>query len=309
MDVAAKLYGQGLVGPLGPALQRQLAKEFVVPPLTMLDARQGFWQQRKKLWLKLGIKSEIGRAEGLIGYSPRAMLKSPKGDPGTSVFDPVLAELAYRWWCPAGGRVLDPFAGGSVRGIVASVLGLAYAGIELRPEQVEANRAQLTPDNTGPRPPKWVCADAREALAKAPAADFIFTCPPYGDLERYSDDARDISTYDYPAFMAAMREIIRLAAAKLRQDRFAAIVVGNFRDRKTGGLRDFTGDICRAFELAGLQYYNDAVLCTIVSSASLRARRVFKSGRKLCRTHQNLLVFVKGSWRAAGALCGTENEE
>ena len=43
---------------------------------------------------------------------------------GTSIFDPVLCELAYRWFCPPGGVVLDPFAGGSVRGIVASKLGL-----------------------------------------------------------------------------------------------------------------------------------------------------------------------------------------
>ena len=33
---------------------------------------------------------------------------------GTSIFDPVLCEIAYRWFCPAGGTVLDPFAGGSV---------------------------------------------------------------------------------------------------------------------------------------------------------------------------------------------------
>ena len=37
--------------------------------------------------------------------------------------------------------VLDPFAGGSVRGIVASQLGRGYLGIELAAEQVEANRA------------------------------------------------------------------------------------------------------------------------------------------------------------------------
>jgi hypothetical protein len=39
--------------------------------------------------------------------------------------------------------VLDPFAGGSARGIVASRLGGRYIGIELRAEQVAANVAQL----------------------------------------------------------------------------------------------------------------------------------------------------------------------
>ena len=40
------------------------------------------------------------------------------------------------------GMILDPFAGGSVRGIVASKLGRQYIGHELRQEQVDANRAQ-----------------------------------------------------------------------------------------------------------------------------------------------------------------------
>jgi hypothetical protein len=61
---------------------------------------------------------------------------------GTSIFDPVLCELVYRWFCPPNGVVLDPFAGGSVRGIVASKLGRQYVGIELRPEQCAANRDQ-----------------------------------------------------------------------------------------------------------------------------------------------------------------------
>jgi hypothetical protein len=61
---------------------------------------------------------------------------------GTSIFDPVLCEIAYRWFCPPGGTVLDPFAGGSVRGIVTARLGRPYVGIELRAEQVAANQAQ-----------------------------------------------------------------------------------------------------------------------------------------------------------------------
>ena len=48
---------------------------------------------------------------------------------GTSIFDPVLCELMYSWFCPQGGNILDPFAGGSVRGIVAHYLGYHYDGI------------------------------------------------------------------------------------------------------------------------------------------------------------------------------------
>src|SRR5439155_711922 len=62
--------------------------------------------------------------------------------PGTSIFDPVVCELAYRWFAPEGGTVLDPFAGGSVRGIVASRLGHPYIGIDLSARQIDANRLQ-----------------------------------------------------------------------------------------------------------------------------------------------------------------------
>ena len=46
----------------------------------------------------------------------------------TSIFDPVLCELAYRWSCPQGGTIIDPFAGGSVRGVVAAENVLVCAG-------------------------------------------------------------------------------------------------------------------------------------------------------------------------------------
>ena len=38
-----------------------LAAKFGVPPFPVLDARGGWWQDRKRAWLALGIRSEIGR--------------------------------------------------------------------------------------------------------------------------------------------------------------------------------------------------------------------------------------------------------
>lgn len=36
----------------------------MIPPFTVLNAREGWWQDRKKAWLALGIKSELGRGGG-----------------------------------------------------------------------------------------------------------------------------------------------------------------------------------------------------------------------------------------------------
>jgi hypothetical protein len=41
--------------------RQTLAERFVVPPFSVLDARQGYWQDRKRAWVALGIESELGR--------------------------------------------------------------------------------------------------------------------------------------------------------------------------------------------------------------------------------------------------------
>ncbi len=41
-----------------------LAERFGVPPFSVLDARQGYWQERKRAWIALGIQSELGRGAG-----------------------------------------------------------------------------------------------------------------------------------------------------------------------------------------------------------------------------------------------------
>lgn len=217
------------------------------------------------------------------------------------MFDPVLCELAYRWFAPRGGTVLDPFAGGSVRGVVAARLGLRYHGIDLRSEQITANREQweeirrisstiLVSD------PVWYTGDSQGMDRLLPAdlkADFVFSCPPYGDLEVYSDDPRDLSSMGLDGFRVGYRAIIAAAVARLKQDRFAAWVVGEYRVAG-GGYAGLVPETIRAFEDAGARFYNEAILVTAVGSLPVRAGKPFEATRKLGKTHQNVLVFVKG---------------
>ena len=222
---------------------------------------------------------------------------------GTSIFDPVLCEIAYRWFCPPGGTVLDPFAGGSVRGIVASRLGLRYVGIELRGEQVAANEAQLGLA-TGPSP-RWITGDSRDVsrLAAGVEADLIFSCPPYWNLEVYSDDPADLSTLGKDAFFEAYAKIIAGAVSRLKEDRFAVWVIGDVRDAG-GFFVNLPGRTVEAFEAAGARFYNDAILVTAVGSLPIRAGRQFEASRKLGRTHQNVLVFCKGDPKRATEAIG-----
>lgn len=422
--------------PAQPAEKASLADRFLLPPFSVLDARQGYWQNRKRMWLALGIQSELGRGDaaaraygdhewpathgmsipqmgknnGLLGFSEQARshYKQPNDTPGgspleaatlkngktqrgdgrgrplattfgsgkpgdlaagfkgtnklapggtgkntawihkttegfksgkelideaqrldaspyncyedsddtsrriasaqpqsgTSIFDPVLCELAYRWFCPQQGHILDPFAGGSVRGIVASKLGRKYTGVDLRPEQAEANVVQastITPDNS----PTWVVGDSQNIDELAPGEyDLVFSCPPYFDLEAYSTDPRDLSSMTYEQFLEVYGTIIAKSCAMLKEDRFACFVVGDIRDRQTGNYRGFVWHTVEAFRAAGLELYNEAVLVTSVGSLPIRVGKQFAGYRKLGKTHQNVLVFVKGDAGRASAACG-----
>ncbi|WP_407059256.1 DNA methyltransferase (plasmid) [Ralstonia syzygii subsp. celebesensis] len=286
-----------------------LADQFMVPPFSTLNARDAAWQERKAAWLALGIQSELGRNAPAYAKASEHQ-KAERGAPAqhrTSIFDPVLTELAYRWFCPPAGVVLDPFAGGSVRGIVASRLGRQYIGMELRPEQVEANRDQLPLVRIEDPVPAWHVGDSRQIARQLPdvQADFVFSCPPYADLEKYSDDPADLSTMSYSAFLAAYREVIAGTASLLKPDRFACFVVGDVRDKRgIGPYRNLVSYTIQAFLDAGLQLYNEAILLTAFGSLPIRAGKQFAASRKLGKTHQNVLVFVKGDWKRAVAACG-----
>jgi len=307
MSIDSKLYGVDLFGePLRPTVTSPVSQKFLIPPFTVLNAREGDWQDRKRAWMQIGIQSEVGRDGSMTymqlknapDYYKEAMGAGfVENDTGTSVFDPVICELSYRWFTADRWQVVDPFAGGSVRGIVASCLGRKYWGGELRGEQVDANREQagrICANN----PPAWVQGDSSMTLDDAPAADFVFSCPPYGDLEVYSDDPQDLSAMDWPAFLVAYRAIIAKACGKLKQNRFACFVVGDFRDKR-GNYRNFVSETIRAFLDAGLHLYNEAILVTSVGSACMRVTKQFNAGRKFAKTHQNVLVFVKGDGKKA----------
>ena len=193
-----------------------------------------------------------------------------------------------------------------MRGIVASKLGRRYLGIDLRPEQIAANQAQAAAICDDPSP-TWFEGDSRDltAILAGKEADLVFSCPPYADLERYSDDPRDLSTMDYEAFLNVYRAIIAAAAAALRPDRFACFVVADVRD-KAGRYRRFVSATEQAFEDAGLCLYNEAILVTALGSLPLpiRVGRSFEAARKLGKTHQNVLVFCKGDPKRATEAIG-----
>lgn len=271
-----------------------LRDKFIEPPFSILDTKSGSWAKRKKTWKKIGMKSEVGRDVELIKdtfnskkYGRKTSLKS------VSIFDPALCEVLYHWFCPQGGSILDPFAGGSVRGIVANYLSFNYTGIDIRQEQIDSNRKQAIDILDVDNQPNWYVGDSNEILNDFNKEfDFVFSCPPYTDLEVYSDIKGDISNMKYDEFLIAYEQIIEKSCRLLKSGGFACFVVGEVRDKK-GNYIGFVPDTINAFKKAGLNFYNEGILLDQLGTACMRADRQFSSGKKLVKVHQNVLIFKK----------------
>ncbi len=262
----------------------------MITPFSILDTRTKDWKRRKEeLINRYGIKSELGRDN----------LESRSGfwevDNYVSIFDPVLTENMMNWFCPKNGDILDPFAGGSVRGIIAEESGFNYTGIDLSEKQIESNREQSDK-------PNWIVGNAMDVIPTLEQQfDFVFTCPPYHDLEKYSDKPDDISNMSYDDFIYSLKTIFRQSYTKLKDNRFFVVVVSEIRevsktgDYKIGKYKGFVPDVIKMCEELGLSFYNDLILFNSQHQASRTGKTYFNRNRKIPSVHQNVLVFVKGN--------------
>jgi len=264
----------------------------MIKPFSILDSRTKEWQERRR-WLinTYSIKSELGR-ESTISKSRFWDTE----ENSVSIFDATLCEKMYEWFSLKGGKVLDPFAGGSVRGIIACEMGLEYDGIDLNYLQIKANKLQSDK-------PNWIVGDCEKELTllKDESYDYIFTCPPYHDLEIYSDSPDDLSNMDYENFLKKYKSIIKQTYTKLKPNRFFTIVVSEIRELtktgnyKIGSYKGFVSDTIKIFEEVGYKFYNDMILINSQHSASKVSETYFKRNRKVPSVHQNVLTFVKGN--------------
>jgi DNA modification methylase len=281
-----------------------LADKYLMCPTSVLNKRDPKWSELKRKWLKLGIKSELGRIEKInkdlrgsnkenYSYMDRFKYEAVGVGNTFSIFDPVLCEIIYKWFCPDGGKILDPFAGGSVRGIVANKLGFKYTGIELREQQCLSNREQAIEILEINNQPQWYCGDSDLVLNDKFIIDYdlLFSCPPYMGLEVYSDLPEDLSNMKDVDFEIKYNSIIKKSCNLLKKGGYAVFVVGDLRDKK-GYQKDFTGMTKQSFIKAGMKLYNELILIEPVGSKAMTLERGFKNG-KLAKVHQNVYIFVK----------------
>ena len=279
---------------------------FGVPPFSILDTRQGYWQDRKRYWNDLiGDKGES--RENTLAAKGSIM----ENIGSVSILDAVLCEIISRWFGKPDFHAFDCFAGDTIFGYVAATMGMTFTGIEIRPEQVRLNNEKVAKSEISA---KFICDDAlnMDKHIEDNSMDLFFSCPPYADLEVYSDQPNDLSNMSHDDFFEVYKKCLMNTYKKLKNNRFAVVVISEVRN-KAGKYIGLVPATINFMEEAGYQYWNELILVNSAGTLPLRAANYMHVNRKVGRMHQNILVFFKGDSgqikKEFGNVVGTLNME
>jgi len=127
--------------------------------------------------------------------------------------------------------------------------------------------------------------------------DLVFTCPPYWNLEKYSDIPADLSNVDdYESFLYQMSFVFDVCRRAMSPNAYCCFVVSDFRDYSEGRKRvnrlvPFVADMIHAGERSGLCLYDKVILRKPLGTAPARTK--LWNNRKTVRIHEELLVFTR----------------
>lgn len=277
--------------------KKNLSDWFIVPPFSILNVATDTWQARKKIWMKrINDKAQV-RSNVLRNYTQVGVdFMNIKGDT-TSILDPVLCEVLLHWFTEENHICFDPFAGDTVFGFCSSFKGRVFKGIELRQEQCDFNNSVVFEHGLNAT---YICDDAVNVAKhiENESVDFLFSCPPYADLEVYSNLDNDLSNMDYDVFFDVLSQVFTECYTRLKENRFAVIVIGEVRHKDTGAYIGLVPTIIQIMMKSGFHYYNEIILATPVGNLMMRAGRYMSQNRKVGKQHQNVLVFYKGNMNA-----------
>lgn len=261
-------------------------------PYSIINRQADGWPDRSNM-LRAMLPEDMGRNDGLASDIDRLSehFKDWSGnETGTSIFDPCISEWCYTMFKPSS--VLDPFCGGPSRGYVAAMMGIRYKGFDVRAEQLDVNRQRIDQFATQPN----YVLSCYSKYKDSDTYDMIMTCPPYGDLEVYSELKDDISNKSPEQFADAYRAIINKAWSALNVGGHACIVVGNYRRKKVHiDLEVLTKSIIMD---CGGDIIGDCIIVDPIGSKAMIGKSHLERYGLITRCHQYLVIARKNKVKA-----------
>ena len=260
------------------------------------DVRKESWESGYKTSLENWNTRDKLTRKKMAGSFSRGKEKKIKHN--VSIFNPELAIRCINLYAPPigepGPRVgtcYDPFAGGGTRAIVAAKSGMDYVGVEIRLEEIVEIHRRAKNVNVNV---KIIEGDSQSVPElEDESADFLLTCPPYYNLEKYNGGKNDLSmAATYEDFLDMINRCVVESYRILKEGAYACWVIGLHRD-KNGNLLPMHHDLAFLAVKAGFSFREEVILNLVQTGAMRRVGMFDKGNHLLIRVHEYLLVFKK----------------
>jgi len=211
-----------------------------------------------------------------------------------SEFNPTVAENIINFWSEEDDIILDPFAG-RTRCFISTIKNRKYIGLEISEEVCKKiNPLIESKEISNCRyPPYYYNADSFNIdLLELPMADFIFSCPPYFNLEKYESCEGQLSDIkDYKEFLERYKQIMKKSIDLLKKDKYLCLVVGDFRIKKK--YYTFHCDNIRIMQELGMKLHDVIAIQSVTFDIANKRFGSFKKYKFTSKIHEYLLVFKK----------------
>jgi len=197
-----------------------------------------------------------------------------------SHFPQEVASICYELFLRDATSIFDPFAGWGERGAFAKTFNKNYVGFDINPVAIESALNLYGVQNT--------LADSADD--DIPEFDGLITCPPYWNLESYSDSGID-AIQTWGKFLFEYRRIIERCYLSAKSGTNFCFMVGDWRD--SGKYYDFTHQTRAALYSCGAVPVDE--LCVsrkLVSKIKVMIPQAVRLGYTV-KVHETLLVFRK----------------
>jgi DNA modification methylase len=208
-----------------------------------------------------------------------------------SVMPAELVEFFARYYSRRGATYVDPFAAQGVQMQVAHRLGMSYLGQDLSVEYVryiDAVRKRLTLLD-------GQVLDVRQGDSRKPwvddgVGDFLFTSPPYWDVEFYGPEPEQLGTgHTYAEFLDGMRQVFEAWRPKLKPSAFVVVNVNDLR--RHGEFIPYHVDIVNLMRDVGYRPHDVWIIEGLLAGLPKAFAVNFNLKRIAPKVHEYCLVF------------------
>jgi hypothetical protein len=197
-----------------------------------------------------------------------------------SNFPREVGDLSYALYLRKSSLVFDPFAGWGERGALAKIHDKKYCGYDISAEAIGQASHRYQVNNT--------LADSR--CADIPVFDGLLTCPPYWNLETYSDIGIE-NAPSFAVFCREMRLVWRRCFDAAKKGALFCVQVGDWRS--DGEYFDLTYQTMRAFDDMGAEPVDSVVISRKrITKIKIMVPQAVRLGYTV-KVHETLLVYRK----------------